>query len=334
MSREPSALKLLLAFAAVYVIWGSTYLAIHFAIDTLPPFLMAGIRFLVAGGLVYGWARLRGRASRPTSRQWIAAAVVGLLLILAGNGLVVWAEMRIPSGVAALMVASVPCWMVLLDWLRPGGSRPTGQVVAGLLLGLAGLVWLIGPDEMIGGGRVDPLAAGALILSSFSWAAGSIYLRHAEPPSSPALATAMQMLAGGVALTVLSVGFGEPWRFDPAAVSPRSLLALLYLIVFGSIVGFSAYTWLLRVSTPARVSTHAYVNPVVAVLLGWGLAGEAVTLRMAIAAIVILTSVVLITRATRSTVAADSAALKPGALSPRTRGTWPASTPNAPSGRI
>jgi drug/metabolite transporter (DMT)-like permease len=266
-----SRLALATAFAIVYVVWGSTYLAILFAIETVPPFLMASARFFIAG----------------------------VLLLLGGNGLVVWSEQRVPSGMAALLVGTVPCFMVLLDWVRPNGQRPTGRVSAGLVLGLLGLVWLVGPDSVMGGGRADLLGAAALVLASFSWAFGSIWSRQAPMPASPFLSTAMQMLAASVALFVVSLSLGEPWRFDPSAVSLRSWLGLLYLIVLGSLVAFSAYVWLLRVSTPARVSTYAYVNPVVAVLLGAAFAGEALTARMAVAAAVIVSGVALITLAPR-----------------------------------
>jgi drug/metabolite transporter (DMT)-like permease len=295
----PSRLALATAFAIVYVIWGSTYLAILFAIETLPPFLMASVRFLIAGVLLYGWSRTFGGAAAPDRTQWRSTAIVGVLLLLGGNGVVVWSEQRIPSGMAALLVGTVPCFMVLIDWLRPGGVRPGGRVVAGLALGLLGLVWLVGPDSVMGGGRADLLGAAALVFASFSWAAGSIYSRHAPMPASPFLGTAMQMLAASVALFALSAGLGEPWRFDPNAVSLRSLLGFLYLVVFGSVVAFSAYIWLLRVSTPARVSTYAYVNPVVAVLLGAAFAGEALTTRMLVAAAVIVSGVALITLAPR-----------------------------------
>jgi len=293
----PSRLALLTAFAIVYVIWGSTFLAILFAIETLPPFLMASARFLVAGSLLYAWSRLVSGAAAPSRANWRATAIVGALLLLGGNGLLVWSEQRIPSGVAALLVGTVPCFMVLVDWLRPGGSRPTGLVVAGLLLGLLGLAWLVGPDRLLGGGRADLIGAVVVVVGSFSWALGSVYSRHAATPPSPFLSTAMQMLSGGVALLVLSVLLGEPWAFDVNAVSLRSLLGVLYLIVLGSIVAFSAYIWLLRVSTPARVSTYAYVNPVIAVVLGWALAGEALTTRMLVAAAVIVSGVALITLA-------------------------------------
>jgi drug/metabolite transporter (DMT)-like permease len=284
------------AFAIVYVVWGSTYLAILFAIETLPPFLMAAARFFVAGAALYAWARLFGGATRPSAAQWRATVIVGLLLLLGGNGLVVWAEQRVPSGIAALVIGITPCFMVLLDWLRPNGVRPTLRVVAGLTLGLAGLVWLVGPDAVMGGGRVDFLGAVALVLASLTWAIGSIYSRHAPMPS-PFLSSGMQMLAGGAALLLLGLGVGELGAFDASAVSLRSVFGWIYLIVFGSIVGFSAYIWLLRVSTPARVSTYAYVNPVVAVFLGWLLADELLTLRTMIAAAVIVSGVVLITLA-------------------------------------
>ena len=297
-AQPPTRLALFVAFAIVYVVWGSTYLAIRFAIETLPPFLMAGARFLVAGGVLYAWSRLFGGAARPSAANWRAAAVLGVLLLLAGNGLVVWAEYRVASGIAALVVGIVPCFVVLLEWLRPGGARPTGRVIAGLLLGVAGLAWLLGPDAIMGGGRVDLLGVVALVLASLTWAVGSLYAQHTAVPSA-FLLSGMQMLAGGAALLVLGIALGEPWTFDFTAISARSVFGWVYLIVFGSIVGFSAYIWLLRVSTPARVSTYAYVNPIVAVFLGWLLADEPLTLRTLVAAAVIVSGVVLITRARR-----------------------------------
>ena len=293
----PTRLALGVAFAIIYVIWGSTFLGILFAIQTLPPFLMASARFLAAGSLLYGWSRFVNGAAAPSLANWRATAVVGVLLLLGGNGLLVWSELRIPSGVAALLVGTVPCFMVLLDWLRPGGARPTGLVIAGLLLGLLGLVWLVGPDTLMGGGRVDLLGAVVVVLGSFLWALGSVYSRHAATPPSPFLSTAMQMLGGGVALLLVSVLLGEPWTFDASTVSLRSVLGLLYLTVFGSIIAFSAYIWLLQHSTPTRVSTYAYVNPVIAVVLGWALAGEALTARVGVAAAIIVSGVALITLA-------------------------------------
>ncbi|HXS78943.1 MAG TPA: EamA family transporter, partial [Gammaproteobacteria bacterium] len=229
-TMAPSRLALATAFAIVYVIWGSTFLAILFAIETLPPFLMASARFLVAGSVLYAWSRLMNGAAAPSLANWRATALVGTLLLLGGNGLLVWSEQRIPSGVAALLVGTVPCFMVVLDWLRPGGVRPTVLVTAGLLLGLLGLVWLVGPDTVMGGGRADLVGAVVVILGSFSWALGSVYSRHAATPASPFLSTAMQMLGGGAALLLLSVALGEPWAFDASAVSLRSVLGLLYLV--------------------------------------------------------------------------------------------------------
>jgi drug/metabolite transporter (DMT)-like permease len=291
-------LELALAFAAIYVVWGSTYLAIRFAIETVPPFLMAGFRFVVAGLLLYGWARWRG-AARPAPRHWGAAAAIGALLLLGGNGAVVWAEQRVPSGVTALLVAMVPLYMVVIEWARPGGLRPTPAVAGGVLLGLAGLVLLVGPEQILGGSHVDHAGALALAFGCLTWSLGSVYSRHAPLPASPQLATAMEMLAGG-AMLLLAAGLHGDWgRFDLHAVSLRSALAVAYLVVFGSLVAFTAYIWLLRESTPARVSTYAYVNPLVAMLLGWALAGEPLTARTLVAAAVIVAGVVLITRSRR-----------------------------------
>jgi drug/metabolite transporter (DMT)-like permease len=302
--RRPTRGSIIAAFAAVYVIWGSTYLAIRIAIETLPPFLMASARFLVAGGLLYAWSRIRG-AERPTAANWLAALTVGGLLLMGGNGAVVWAEQRVASGVAALLVATVPLWMVLLDWWWRGGARPGRGVIAGIALGLAGLVLLVGPGTIAGGGRVDPAGAAVLVLGSFSWAAGSLYSQRAPLPKAPLLATSMEMLGGGLLLFFAGLLTREGSRLDLGAVSLQSVMALLYLVIFGSLVAFTAYIWLLRVSTPARVSTYAYVNPVVAVLLGWAFAGEPITARTLLAAAIIVGAVALITT-TRTTVGAKA----------------------------
>jgi drug/metabolite transporter (DMT)-like permease len=283
-----------IAFALVYVIWGSTYLAILFAVETLPPFLMAGVRFLVAGGLMYGWMRLGNRSAAPTRAEWKGAAIVGAFLLLGGNGGVVWAEQRVPSGLAALLVATVPLWMVLLEW-GGGGKRPTGRVMAGIAIGFVGLGILVGPAEILGGHAADRVGGLVLVLAAFSWAVGSVAARRVRLPASPLLGTGMEMLAGGTLLVVLGTLTGEWGRLDLAAASPRSLWAVVYLIVFGSLVGFTAYVWLLRHVEIAKVSTYAYVNPVVAVILGWALAGEELTARIAIAAAVIVAGVVFIT---------------------------------------
>jgi drug/metabolite transporter (DMT)-like permease len=287
--------RLLVAFGAVYVIWGSTYLAIRWAIDTMPGFLMAGTRFLVAGAVLYAWGRWRG-APGPTLANWRDAAIVGSLLLVGGNGGVVWAEQYVPSGLTALLVATEPLWVVLLDWARPKGTRPTGGEMLGLILGFGGVVLLIGPVN-VGGAHVDPVGGLVLIGATLSWAVGSLYSRGAKVPQSPFLTTGMNMLAGGLLLTLVGTMSGE-WRaVDVAAISTRSWLSLLYLIVFGAIVGFTAYLWILRKATLATASTYAYVNPAVAVFLGWALAGEAITPRIVTAAAVIVGSVVIITLA-------------------------------------
>jgi drug/metabolite transporter (DMT)-like permease len=293
---RPSRARILSAFAAIYVIWGSTYLAIAIAIQTAPPFLMAGVRFLIAGLLLYAWMRLRG-APRPTLPNWRAAAVVGGLLLLGGNGAVVWAEQRVPSGIAALLVATLPVWLVLLDWARPQGQRPNGLVLGGLALGLVGVGVLVGPATLAGGARIDVIGALVLMFGSICWAAGSLYSRQAPLPKSSPLGMAMQMLAGGGLLVAAGTVAGEWSALDLGAISAASTGAILYLIVFGSLIGFTAYMWLLRVAPPARVATYAYVNPVVAVLLGWAVLGEAISARTMLAAAIIVGAVALIVSA-------------------------------------
>jgi drug/metabolite transporter (DMT)-like permease len=291
---RPSVLQIAAAFAAIYLIWGSTYLAIHFALETLTPFWMAATRFLIAGGLLYAWARLRG-GERPRLLHWRSAAIVGGLLLMGGNGGVVWAQQRVPSGLAALLVATVPLWMVLLDGAGRGWRRPATQVLLGVALGLAGVGLLVGPGKFAGAGGADPVGALVLILASLSWATGSLYARRAPLPSSPLLGTAMEMLAGGACLAVAGLVAGEAGRLDLVGASAKSLLAVAYLVLFGSLVGFTAYVWLLRVTRPALVATYAYVNPVVAVLLGWAFAGEEISARTLLAAAIIVGGVVLIT---------------------------------------
>lgn len=295
-TASPSRAKVVAAFAAVYLIWGSTYLAIAIAIQTAPPFLMAGLRFVIAGALLYGWMRLRG-APRPTRANWVAAGIVGGLLLLGGNGAVVWSEQRIPSGIAALLVATLPVWLVTLEWIRPNGQRPGAWVLAGLALGLLGVGVLVGPANLAGGARIDVVGALALMGGSISWAAGSLYSRHAALPKSSALGMAMQMLLGGVLLLGAGTAAGEWSRLDLAAVSAASAGAIAYLIVFGSLIGFTAYMWLLRVAPPARVATYAYVNPVVAVFLGWLVLSEPISARTVLAAAIIVGAVALIVTA-------------------------------------
>ena len=293
------------------MIWGSTYLAIRYAVATIPPFLMGGARFLTAGIILYAWARQRG-AVAPTRAQWRAACVTGVLLLVCGNGAVIWAEQHVASGIVALIVAVVPLWMVLLDWLRPGGTRPHAPVFVGLALGLIGLALLIGPEARTShdAGAVGLWAAVVPVLGSFFWALGSIVSRYAARPASSPLATGMQMLAGGGAFLVVSVLSAEPRHFDVHAVAGSSIVGLLYLVTFGSLAGFTAYIYLLGATTPARVSTYAYVNPVVAVILGWAIAGEPFTARTALAAAVILAGVAIITLASVPRPSAREASLR------------------------
>jgi drug/metabolite transporter (DMT)-like permease len=289
----PSRLKVGLAFLAIYTIWGSTYLFIRFGVESIPPFTMAGSRFLVAGSILYGWMRWRGTPT-PTPAQWRSAMFIGAMLLLVGNGGVTWAEQAIPSGVTALLISTSPIWFVMLDWAWFGGARPARKVVAGLLLGLTGVIWLIGPDRIIHGGGFPLSGIVVLMIATASWAGGSLYSRRASLPPSPMMATAIEMLCGGLLLIVAGVGAGEPWDLHASAITLKSLLSVAYLAIFGSLVGFTAYVWLLRVVSPARVSTYAFVNPVIAVVLGWTLGGEEFSARMGLAALVIVAGVVLI----------------------------------------
>ena len=290
----PSRLAVAAAFAGIWFIWGSTYLAIAWVLQSLPPFLMAGARFLFAGGLLMGWCALR-RQAMPTKAQWLWSILTGGLLLLGGNGGVVWAEQHLPSGLCALIVASVPAWMVLFEWLQPGGRRPTRLTALGLALGFVGVAILVAPRA--GDAPRHGLAALAglvVALGSACWALGSILSRRGGLPPRALVATAAQMLGGGACLAIVGFGAGELSRIDLAGVSLRSWLALAYLVVFGSLVAFSCYAWLLRVSTPAKVSTYAYVNPAVAVALGT-LAGEPLHPRIFVAGTLIVAGVIAIT---------------------------------------
>ncbi len=289
---RPSRAKIVLAFAAIYTIWGSTYLAIKIAVQTIPPFLMAGARFLIAGSILYAYMRSRGTAP-PLRKHWLAAAGVGALLLVGGNGSLVWAEQRVPSGLAATLLAMIPLWMVLLDSLRKRGPKLTVRVAAGLVIGLTGVGILVGPARLWGSSRVDILGTAVLMLSAFCWAVGSLHSRGAELPPSPFLAAAMEMLTGGAMLTVLGL-LVESSQLHWHAISWRSTAGLFYLVAAGSLLGFTAYIWLLRVVSTSRVATYGYVNPIVAVFLGWALGGESVSKRELLAAAIIIAAVVLI----------------------------------------
>jgi len=281
------------AFAAIYLIWGSTYLGIQIAVRTVPPFLLAASRFIGAGALLVAWARLQGE-SLPSLRVWRTAAKLGTLFFVLGNGLVAWALERVPSGRTALLASTSPVWTVLLESALDGWKRPPIRVVLGVVLGLGGLALLAVPGTPGAAETASIVGVGGLVLASFAWAMGSVISHRRHLPASPAMATGMKMLGGGAQLGLLSLGLGEWGRFDLSRVSLGAWLALGYLMVFGSILGFTAFTYLLRVTTPQIVGTSSYVNPLVAVLLGWAVAGESVTPRMMLGAGVILCGVVLV----------------------------------------
>jgi drug/metabolite transporter (DMT)-like permease len=294
MRRSPSEARssVWLAFVAIYLIWGSTYLAIRYAIETLPTFSTGGIRYVIAGGALYGWARWRGRP-RATLREWGWASLTGAFLFLAGNGGVVWAEHRVPSGIAALLIATEPLWIAVLVPAFSAGRRPGPRAFLGIAAGLAGVLVLVGRGAGLAG-AVDTWGAVAVVGAAAAWAIGSLISIRARLPKDPAASTGLQMLAGGVWLSLAAVANGEIGAFDPAGVSWRSVVALGYLTVAGSIIAFSAYTYLLREVRPTVVSTYAFVNPIVAVILGWLVAGEPLDGRVALAGGLILVAVAAI----------------------------------------
>lgn len=289
--------KVWIALLALYIVWGSTYLAIRFSVETIPPFLHASIRFLISGAILFLWRRAAGDAI-PTKSNWKSAAIVGTLLLLGGNGLVALAEKNIPSGIAALVISTSPFWLVLFESLRSGGTKPNWQSIIGLVIGFSGVFLLIGPDEITGSGQqFNTFSVILLLIAPFLWSLGSIYARGADMPKSTLISTGMQMLTGSVALFVVSVATGELNGFSFGEVSMRSWWGLLYLITFGSLVGFVSYGWLLHNAPVSLTSTYAYVNPVVAVILGWLLADEALDTRIVIASAIIIGSVILINSA-------------------------------------
>ena len=291
-TAHPSPARVALGFAAVYILWGSTYLGIRFAVASIPPLLMAGTRYVAAGLILYAILRYRGEA-RPTWAHWKSATLLGGLLLLGGNGLVSIAEQVVPSGITALIVAAVPFWMVLLSAVEQK-SRPKLSVIAGLLLGIIGLAVLVLPDTASTSDHASTQGVVLLLIGTFSWAVGSLYAHRAPLPSSTFLGIAMEMVAGGILLWLVGLLTGEGMALHLQAVTMKSLVALIYLAIFGSLLGFSAYVWVLKVATPARASTYAFVNPVIAVLLGWALAGEALTPRIALAGGIIVAAVCII----------------------------------------
>lgn len=285
--------KIWIALLALYIVWGSTYLAIRFAVETIPPFLQAGLRFFISGVILVTWRRAAGD-EMPTRLQWKSLTIIGVLLLLGGNGMVSFAETRIASGIAALIVGTVPLWLVLIEALRPGGVKPTWRALLGLVIGFGGIYLLIGPTELTGGFQFDAIGTIAVVIAAFLWSVGSIYSRGAELPKSALMMTGGEMLAGSIPIFFVSVIIGE-WRgFSFAQVTTESWLALLYLIAFGSMIGFVAYIWLLQNAPISLVATYAYVNPLVAVFLGNWFAQEPLTARTLVAAMIIIGSVVFI----------------------------------------
>ncbi len=291
-----SVVLLIVAFAAIYLLWGSTYLAIKYVIETLPPFISAGARYLLAGATLFIVGRFSKDYEKPTLAQWRSSAVVGTLLFLGGVGGVVVAEHHITSGLAALLVATEPFWVVLLSWLWLKGARPDWRVALGLLIGFVGVYLLMDGGAVQAGSDANHLFGMILVIAAgLCWATGSIYGVRARASKSPILASGMQMLAGGSAMLLVGTLMGEWTGFEIGDVSRNSWFAFAYLLVFGSLIGFTAYSWLLKNARPAMVATYAYVNPVIAVILGWAIAGESFTGRTLLGAGVIVGSVVLIT---------------------------------------
>ena len=289
-----NSMRIILAFAAVYVLWGSTYLFIKYAIETIPPFLLGASRFVVSGGLLYALALWRG-APRPTAAELRLAAITGVLMLGLGNGGVMFAEKTVPSGVVALIVSCVPILVVLIDWLRPRGTRPRKTMFAGLALGLVGMVILIGPKAIIGQGNVDEIGAAVLLVGSIAWSMGTLMTRWSIRPGSPLVFAALQMLAASAAMLVMSLISGDWRQFSWSGLTPLSMFSFWYLVIAGSIIGYTAYVYLLGVVSAAKASTYAYVNPIIAVVLGWLFANEPLGAQTLIAAAVILGGVAIIT---------------------------------------
>ncbi len=294
---RPPSWKILLAFATIYFVWGSTFLAIRVGVHEVPPLLLAGLRFFAAGIILFAWMRATGTPS-PTRKQWVGAALLGMVIFVFDYGCLFWAEQRVPSGIAAVILASIPVFMTLLEIIFLRTQRLTVRLSVALFIGIAGVAVLMNHSFSLGSlGEVpiDRLGASALIIASFSWSVAAIMTRRIPLPDSKPMSAAAQMLTGGVQLIVLAVLAGEFVGFHPQAVSRTAWFALIYLITAGSIAGFTAYVWLLHYESPTRVGTYAYVNPVVAVILGYFVGGEALGRRTILGTLLILTSVITIT---------------------------------------
>ncbi len=299
--RRPHRSQILLAFAIIYLVWGSTFLAIRVGVREVPPFLLAGIRFFAAGILIYVWMRAKGTPS-PTRREWIAASFLAVLIFVGDYGLLFWAEKRVPSGVAAVMMATIPVFMAIAEILILRTQRLTLRLAVALLVGIGGVLVLVSRSAGFGDAPIEAAGAIALIVSAISWSLAAILTRKLSLPESKVMSSGAQMLAGGILLTLTAALLGEFRGFRVGAVSTGAWLALAYLIVAGSIVAFTAYVWLIHHESPTKVGTYAYVNPVVAVLLGYFLGGEALGARTIVGTLLVLVSVVVITSAPKEKV--------------------------------
>ncbi len=306
LASRPPTWKILLAFGIVYFVWGSTFLAIRIGVRDVPPFLLAGMRFLLAGGALYLWMRARGTSS-PTRREWLSATLLAVLIFVLDYGLLFWAEQRVPSGVAAVMLATIPLFMTLSEILFLGTQKLTFRLGLGLLVGVGGVAVLVSPSLNLDEVPIDRAGAVALIVAAMSWSVASALTRKLPLPASKAMSSGTQMLCGGVLLTLTAGALGEFGGFHPQAVSRGSWMALAYLTVAGSIIAFTAYVWLIHHESPTKVGTYAYVNPVVAVTLGYFLGGEAVGPRTLLGTLLVLVSVVVITTTPKRTAVANLA---------------------------
>lgn len=303
--------KLWVALITLYIVWGSTYLGIKVAIETIPPFFHAGIRFLVSGLIILAWQKA-AKQEMPTRKQWVSTAIIGTLLLLGGNGLVAWAEQFIPSGIAALIIATVPLSLVIMEALRPGGIKPTWQAIVGLVIGFIGIFILAGPSEISGSqSNLDPFGVAALLTATVLWALGSIYSKTADLPKASMVTTGAEMLMGSIGLFIVSLLTGELNGWDPSGVSTRSIIGVVYLIFIGSIIGFGSYIWLLQNAPISLVATYAYVNPIVAVLLGYFFGNEALEPRTWIAAAIIIGAVIFINSKGKSQVKKEAEVVHP-----------------------
>lgn len=293
MSNDKLNSKIWIALIALYIVWGSTYLGMRIAIETIPPFVHGAIRFFLSGVILIIWQRMAGEPM-PTARQWISCAIIGNLLLVGGNGLVSWAEQTIPSGIAALIIAAVPMFMVMMEAVRPHGNKPTIKAIIGLFIGFAGIYVLIAPSHNMHSTSLNVSGVAALLFACVFWSMGSVYSKAADVPSSAFMTTGAEMLMGGLGLLLMSVFTNELQTWDIAAVSARSIYALTYLFLIGSMIGFGSYIWLLKHAPISLVATYAYVNPVVAVLLGAWIVNEPLDPHIWLATAIIIGSVVLI----------------------------------------